>query len=308
MRIEKDVLIIGAGVAGISAAVYLSRSKYSFVLLENNLIGGKLNTITNIENLPGFDFITGFELIDRYQKQLNKNNILVTKDKIKYIKKIENLFEICCDNDIYVCKTIVIATGTSIQKKNIKGEQKYLGKGVSYCAICDGFFYKNKDICVFANENKGYKEALYLSNIVNKIYLINDNNLDDEENNLSKLKSLTNIEFLYPYSLDSYDGDEYLNAVNIINNNDKTKLTLNVDAIFAFTGDTPSSYLFNSLDLDMEKGYIKVNDKQETNIEGIYAAGDICFKPLKQIITASSDGAVAATNIIKYLNSIKIKQ
>lgn len=306
MIVNKDILIIGAGPAGISAAIYLSRSKYSFVLLEKEMVGGKLNTITDIENYPGFTMISGPELIMKYQEQLKARNIEITKDNIQGITKEKDLFKVVADNNTYLVKVLIIATGSTNKKAGINGEKEFLGRGISYCAVCDGFFYRNKDVLVFANESKGYKEALYLEKLVNKLYLVNDNNLDDEDNDLENLKNSKRVDFLYGFSIKEYVGDEFgLTGVILENTKTKDELSLKVSGVFPFIGEIPSSYFLNTLNLDMNNGYINVNSNCETNVEGVYAIGDIVRKPLKQIVTASSDGAIAATNAIRYLNNKK---
>lgn len=306
MIINKDILIIGAGPAGISAAIYLSRSKYSFVLLEKEMVGGKLNTITDIENYPGFTMISGPELIMKYQEQLKARNIEITKDNIQGITKEKDLFKVVADNNTYLVKVLIIATGSTNKKAGINGEKEFLGRGISYCAVCDGFFYRNKDVLVFANESKGYKEALYLEKLVNKLYLVNDNNLDDEDNDLENLKNSKRVDFLYGFSIKEYVGDEFgLTGVILENTKTKDELSLKVSGVFPFIGEIPSSYFLNTLNLDMNNGYINVNSNCETNVEGVYAIGDIVRKPLKQIVTASSDGAIAATSAIRYLNNKK---
>lgn len=306
MIVNKDILIIGAGPAGISAAIYLSRSKYSFVLLEKEMVGGKLNTITDIENYPGFTMISGPELIMKYQDQLKTRNIEVTIDNIQGITKDDDLFKVVTANNVYLVKVLIIATGSTNKKAGIKGEKDFLGRGISYCAVCDGFFYRNKDVLVFANESKGYKEALYLEKLVNKLYLVNDNNLDDDDNDLETLKKSKRVDFLYGFSIKEYIGDDFgLTGVILENSKTKNEVSLNVSGVFPFIGEIPSSYFLNSLNLDMNNGYLNVNSNCETNIEGVYAAGDIVKKPLKQIVTASSDGAIAATSAIRYLNNKK---
>ena len=306
MIVNKDILIIGAGPAGISAAIYLSRSKYSFVLLEKEMVGGKLNTITDIENYPGFTMISGPELIMKYQEQLKARNIEITKDNIQGITKEKDLFKVVADNNTYLVKVLIIATGSTNKKAGINGEKEFLGRGISYCAVCDGFFYRNKDVLVFANESKGYKEALYLEKLVNKLYLVNDNDLDDEDNDLENLKNSKRVDFLYGFSIKEYVGDEFgLTGVILENTKTKDELSLKVSGVFPFIGEIPSSYFLNTLNLDMNNGYINVNSNCETNVEGVYAIGDIVRKPLKQIVTASSDGAIAATSAIRYLNNKK---
>ena len=306
MIINKDILIIGAGPAGISAAIYLSRSKYSFTLLEKDMVGGKLNTITDIENYPGFTLISGPELIMKYQEQLKARNIEVVNDNIQGITKEEGLFKVVADNNAYLVKVLIIATGSANKRTGVKGEKEFVGRGISYCAVCDGFFYRNKDVLVFANESKGYKEALYLEKLVNKLYLVNDNDLDDEDNDLESLKNSKKVDFLYGFSIKEYVGDEFgLTGVILENTKTKDELSLEVSGVFPFIGEIPSSYFLSTLNLDMNNGYININSNCETNVVGVYAIGDIVHKTLKQIVTAASDGAIAATSAIRYLNNKK---
>lgn len=303
MTITKDILIIGAGPAGESAAVYLSRSKYSFCIVEKEMLGGKLNTITQIDNYPGFASISGVELIEQYRKQMSARNVEVISDNITGINKGSNLYQVIGENNTYIVKVIIIATGSSNKKSGVPGEREFTGKGISYCAVCDGFFYRNKEVVVFANASKGYKEALYLENLVSKLYLVNDNNKDDSENDLVKLKNSSKVEFLYPFMINKFIGDE-MGLTGVIIEDSNTHATREISCIgaFPFIGDTPSSYFLMSLGLDMNNGYITVDQNQETSIKGIFAAGDICAKSLKQIVTAGSDGAIAATSAIRFLN------
>lgn len=305
MTITKDVLIIGAGPAGVSAAVYLSRSKYSFCLVEKEMLGGKLNTITQIDNCPGFASISGIELIQKYQEQLKARNIESLKDNINGVTKGDKLFQVIGDNNTYIVKAIIVATGSNNKKAGIPGEREFEGKGISYCAVCDGFFYRNKDVVVFANSTKGYKEALYLENLVGKLYLVNDNNLDDEEGNLAKLKKSSKVNFLYPFVLKEFIGDEIgLTAVKVMDTSTNKEDVLNCFGAFPFIGDVPSSYFLMSLGININNGYIITNPNCETSLPGVYAAGDIVQKSLKQIVTANSDGAICATSAIRYLNSL----
>ena len=173
MKIIKDVGIIGAGPAGMSAALYLARSKYSFLLIEKEMSGGKLNITTQIENYPGVGSIDGFTLGMNMRNQLKSFNISIKKDNCIDVKKVDEGFEVIGEKDSYLFKILIIATGSKTKGSGIKDEEIYYGKGISFCAVCDGFLYKNKDVAVFASSRKGYLEALYLANIVNKVYLIN---------------------------------------------------------------------------------------------------------------------------------------
>ncbi|MDY4183747.1 MAG: FAD-dependent oxidoreductase [Candidatus Onthovivens sp.] len=305
MKIIKDVGIIGAGPAGMSAALYLARSKYSFLLIEKEMSGGKLNITTQIENYPGVGSIDGFTLGMNMRNQLKSFNISIKKDNCIDVKKVDEGFEVIGEKDTYLFKILIIATGSKTKGSGIKDEEKYYGKGISFCAVCDGFLYKNKDVAVFASSRKGYLEALYLANIVNKVYLINDNNSDDEEDNLDKLKSLNNVEFLYPFKIKQYIGEERISGVEIENINTKETKTIDISCVFPFIGDQPSTYFLSKLGVETNKGYIITNKFMETNIKNCLAIGDVIDKPLRQVVTACSDGSIAATRAIHILNGMK---
>lgn len=305
MIINKDIIIIGAGPAGMSAGLYLARSKYSFIIIEKEMSGGKLNITTEIENYPGVGKIDGFSLGMKIKKQLEEFNVEFHSDNIVDIKKDEerNVFFSTGEKDQYVSKIVVIATGSTFKKLGIKNEKEFLGNGISYCAVCDGFFFKKKDVAVFASSKKGYLEALYLANIVNKLYLISDTNEDDEENDLENLKSLKNVIFLPYFRIVSFNGEDRLTSLTIKNIKTKEEETVNVEGCFPFLGDVPSSYIAQRLNIEMENSYIITNQFMETSMKGLYAVGDIIKKPLRQVVTACSDGAIAATGIIRELNS-----
>jgi thioredoxin reductase (NADPH) len=305
MRIEEDVIIFGAGSAGLTSALYLARTKFKFAIFEKEMVGGKLNIITQIDNYPGFPSIDGFSLILNMKKQVEALGVKINKELIKGINKNEDGFEVVCENDTYQTKALIIATGSTTKKLGIVNEDKFVGKGISYCAVCDGFFYKNKEVLVFAHERKGYLEATYLSNLVSKLYLVSDKNEDDYEGNLANLKKMKNVEFLSPYKIKEFIGVDGLDAVKIENLETNEERTVNVSGCFPFTGDIPSNYLFNQLGLDQNRGFIKADFNMGTNVPGVFAAGDIVDKPLRQIVTACGDGATAATSAIKYLNKLK---
>lgn len=303
--INKDIVIIGAGPAGMSAALYLARTKYSFVLIEKATPGGKLNITTQLDNYPGVPNTDGFTLTMLMKKQLENLNVAIERDEIKNIEKIDGICKVFGEKEEYNSKAIIIATGSSNKKINVKNEDSLLGKGISYCAVCDGFFYRNKDVMVFANERKAYLEALYLTNLVSKLYLISDKYEDDLENNLDKLIKKENVELLYPYRIIEYRGIDNLDSVVIKNIDTEETKEIKVSGCFPLIGDVPASYIINKLNIETNKGYIVVDVDMRTNIEGIFAAGDIIDKSLRQVVTACSDGAIAATSAIKYLNNLK---
>lgn len=308
MNINKDVVIIGAGPAGMSAALYLSRTKYDFVICEKEMVGGKLNITTEIENYPGIGKTDGFSIASAMKNQLKQLGIDITKETINDVKKTDSGYELIGQNNTYLSKTIIIATGSTTKKLGIENENKFTGKGISYCAVCDGFFFRNKDIVVFANSRKGYLEALYLSNLVNNLYLVSDVDNDDLEGNLATLKEKSNVIYLPFNKITKFQGEEKLTKVEITNVNNKEIKSFAVEGCFPFVGDAPSNYVALKLGLYMNNNYIITDKFMATSSEGVYAVGDIVDKPLRQIVTACSDGAVAATAIIRYLNTLKNKK
>ncbi len=303
MIVNKDVLIIGAGPAGMSAAIYLSRSKYTFSIIDKSAAGGKLLITTRIDNYPGVKRISGFDLANLLVDQLKDLNIKIEHDEIIDCEKNDKGFFVKGRNSDYQVKKIIISTGSSNKKTGLKNEENLIGKGISYCAVCDGFFYRNKEVMVFANETKGYLEALYLTDLVKTLYLVSDKDEDDSLENLKILKNKDNVIFYPYYKIADFIGDEYLTGVKIKSLKDGEIKTLEVEGCFPFEGDIPMNYFLRKLNVSTEKGYIVTDINMKTNEEGIYAAGDIVNKSLKQIVTACSDGAIAATNVIKSLNS-----
>ena len=303
MKIKKNVLIIGAGCAGISAAIYLARSKYSFCIVEKEMLGGKLNTITDIENYPGYDKISGIELIENYKKQLHHLNINITKDEIVDIKKNKDGFIAFSIGNEYHVDLIIIATGSKNMPTNIKSEELFIGKGISYCAVCDAFFNRGKDVVVFGRDIKSIKEAIYLENLVNKLYFVTDKKMDQFEE-FKLLKDSQKVSIYYPFVLNNFVGNNTgLTSVEIKEIGSDKKISLDCFTCFPFVGDQPNGNFINNLGIETINGYIKTDVNQETNVKGIFACGDIVSKSLKQIVTAGSDGAIAATNIIKTLNN-----
>ncbi len=303
-----DVLIIGGGPAGMSAALYLARTRYKFAIITNNGFGGKLLVTTRIDNYPGVIKSEGVELALKMSKQIQEMNVESINDEILELKKEKEIFKLTGKESTYEAKQVIIATGSFERKSRVEGLDRLTGRGVSFCAVCDGFFFKNKEVAVFANEREGYLEALYLTNLVSKIYLINDNNKDDSLFTLKQLKESKNVKFYHPYKIVKYNGEEELESIEIKNINTNEVKTLKVAGCFPFEGKIPSNYFLSKLKLEYDKfGYIKVNENMLTSIDGLYAAGDIIVKPLKQVVTACSDGAIAATAAIKYLNQQKRK-
>ncbi len=291
-----DLIIIGMGISGISAAIYAKNSNLNVLLLEEKTPGGLLNRINEINNYPGFKKITGPEL--SYQ-------LFESIEALKIPYKIDKVLKIVLDNEIKIVKTekeeyktknIIIATGRKNRTLNLEKEQELLGHGISTCALCDGNLYKEKTIAVVGGGNTALEETLYLSNLASKIYLIHRRDTFRAEQTLiEKIKQKANIEILYNSEVTKLiDEQNRLNKIEI--NHEKE---LSVSALFLFIGFVPNNDFLSSLDILNEEGYILVNNNYETKIKGLYAVGDCIKKEYYQLITASNDGVVASINIIK---------
>ena len=284
-----DVIIIGAGPSGLTSALYALRANKKVLLLEKGIYGGQIINASIIENYPALPNISGFLFASNLYNQVMdlgldyKNEEVIRIERNKVITK----------GNSYDTKSIIIATGCDNRKLNIN-EDKYIGKGVSYCATCDGNFYKGKDVAVVGGGNTALEEALYLSSICNKVYLIHrGNTFKGEQIYIDKLKEKDNVDFIFNSNVIKLNGDT-LESIDLDNNSN-----ILVSGLFIAIGKIPMSNIFKGfIDLD-ENGYINSVDGVHTNIEGIYVCGDVRKKELRQLTTAVSDGSVAATTAIK---------
>lgn len=288
MKSNFDCIIIGAGIAGLTAAIYLKRAGKNVVIIEKSMPGGQILKTNSIKNYPGFIEIDGFSLIRKILDQIDNLEIQIIKEEVKEIKNLE----VITDNNIYSASNIILATGRKPRILGLQNENELIGNGISFCASCDGNLFKNEEVAVVGGGNTAFEEALYLSNICSKVYLIHRNENYRAENYLiNELKQKQNV-FLMPNEiitkLNTKDG--YLESIET----DKNKY--NIKALFVAIGQVPSIIKIEGL--ETENGYIKVNNKMETNINGIYACGDCIKKDVYQLTTAASDGTIAATSII----------
>ena len=297
---KKDVVIIGAGIAGMTAALYLKRGNKDVLLIEKGMPGGAINTTSSVKNYPGIKTITGPEFSNLMLDQIKENNIDIKYGTVIGIesyddKKIVKL----ADADI-ACKYVVIATGKETRKLGVPMEKELTGHGVSYCALCDGPFFKDKHVAVVGTGDSALEEALYLSNICKKVTILAKYDyFKCQEHILNDVKHTKNIKVLYSSMVQEFkEKDGVLHSLDY--KKDGEIHNMKVDGCFIYIGSTPN--IFASLGLELDGNYVKVDESMETSVKGIYAAGDIVKKSLYQLVTASSDGAIAATNILKELN------
>ena len=291
-----DIIIIGAGPAGLTAAIYARRALKKVLILESLNYGGQIINSLKIDNYPVNPGISGFEFATKLYSQVKD---LDTEIKFEKAIKITDgkIKEVTTNKDTYKTKTVIIATGSNNRKLGLDNEDKYIGKGISYCATCDGAFYKEKDVAVIGGGNTALEDALYLSEIANKVYLIHRNDsFKAEETTVSKLKEKTNVEIIYNSNVTKINGDDKLTSIEI-NNKD----IIEISGLFIAIGRIPLNEDFKDI-LMLENGYIKADSDCHTNISGIFAAGDNRVKQLRQLVTATADGAIAATEAIKYID------
>ena len=285
-----DIVIVGAGPAGLTAAIYALRANKKVLVLEAKSYGGQIVNASKVENYPGIASISGFEFATNLYEQVKS---LGAEFKFETVIRVED-HTVITDSNTYKAKAIILATGALNRKLNIKGEKELIGKGVSYCATCDGNFYKNKDVAVIGGGNTALEDAIYLSNIDHKVYIIHRRDtFRGEDKYVSELKNKDNIEFIMNANVISINGDVCVTDIELDNGKN-----LKVDGVFIAVGQEPKNDIFANI-VDLDNGYIKADENMHTNKKHIYAAGDTRVKGLRQLTTAVSDGAIAATEAIK---------
>jgi thioredoxin-disulfide reductase len=296
-----DIIIVGAGPAGCTAAIYSARRNLKTLLIETKAIGGLFIDAGIIENYPGFEKISGIELAEKFQKQIKALPIKLVFDHVFSVKKKDDLFEIKTGKDTLSAKSVIIASGVQYKELDLKDEKKFVGRGISYCATCDAPLFQGKDVAVVGGGNSAFHYALYLSEICSKVYLIHKNKeFNAEEVLVSRLKSKNNVIFKNSFEVKELQGNKFLEAIKI-KNPENGEEKLNVSGLFIAIGQEPKLDFIKDLKLELdEKGYIKVDEKFQTNIQGVFSAGDVTGTA-GQIIIACGQGAKAALSASSYL-------
>lgn len=301
--LKYDIAIIGAGPAGLSAAVYAARGGLKTIVFEKGVIGGQITVTQEVENYPGFfETLSGFELTEAMKKHADKFGTEICQEEVKAVGMQGLCKVIETSQTIYNAKTLIIATGAHPRKLNVPGEDKYYGKGVSYCATCDGYFYRDKVVAVVGGGDSAVEEALFLTRFVKKVYVIHRR---DELRAVQIIQDRAfenpKIEFIWNSEIQEIMGNDFVEKIAVYNKKEKKDTQLDVDGIFVYVGILPNNELIESrVELD-EQGFVLVDGNMHTNIPGIYAAGDIVSKKLRQVITAASDGAIAAWSAEKWI-------
>lgn len=291
-----DIIIVGCGPAGMTAALYALRANKKVLVFEANSYGGQILKASVVENYPGVEKTTGFDLATKMYEQITN---LGAEIKFEMVKKITKDREVMTDKGTYSAKAIILATGSENRRLNVPGEVEYIGRGVSYCASCDGNFFRGKDVAVIGGGNTALEDTNYLSGICNKVYLIHRNeSFRGDEALVDQVELDKNVEIIMNSNVVGISGDDVVNKITIKDKDDNTR-DIDISGLFVAVGQQPKNELFaDVIELD-EKGYIKTEDGVHTNQPFIYVAGDTRAKDLRQLTTAVSDGSIAATVAIK---------
>lgn len=299
-----DIIIIGAGPAGLTAAIYARRASKKVLVLEAKTYGGQIINTLDIENYPVAAHISGFDFATKLYNQAKDLGTEIVFEKVIEIKNNGLEKEVLTSKNTYQAKAIIIATGSDNRKLGLDNEDELIGKGISYCATCDGAFYKNKDVAVVGGGNTALEDALYLTDIVNKVYLIHRRDeFRGEESTVNKLKEKENVEFIYNSNVTKLNANEKLESIEVTNK-DGSKKTIAVSGLFVAIGRIPENENFKALINVDDFGYVIAKEDCKTNIDGIFVAGDNRTKEVRQLVTATSDGAISATNAIKFINDL----
>lgn len=297
-----DTIIIGAGPAGLCSGIYATRGGLKTAIIEANSVGGQAQTAADIQNFPGILSTSGFDLCYTMMNQCASFGAEFVFDKITSLTLEGDVKSISLASGKELqSKTIVIASGASSRKLGVVGEENFIGKGVSYCATCDGAFFKGKTVAVIGGGNTAAEDALYLEKLANKVYLVHRRDALRADRILCDRLEKSNVSILWDSVVESLHGKDKIAQMTLKNVKNNTLTAVSVDGVFVAIGQIPNSQLFENLK-KTESGYIETDDVMRTNIEGVYAVGDVREKTLRQVVTACADGAIAADDIIKNLS------
>ena len=291
-----DCAIIGGGPAGVTAAIYLSRANKSVILFEKEIIGGQINNSPCVENIPGFDTISGQDYGIKLMDQLEYNNIEVIYDEVIDVSSVGVKIISTYSKECYFAKSVIIASGTKHRTLNLENEDKFIGKGISFCVKCDGAFYRDKIVAVIGGGNSALQEAIELSSIAKHVIILQDlDHLTGENKLQEKIKTLDNVSIKTNVKVIRYIGDNQLTGLEIVESDDKQMI--NVDGVFLAIGLVPNNKPFKNVVNLNSYGYISsIND-----FSGVYAAGDCLQDAVRQVVTAEASGVLAANTVIKFL-------
>lgn len=303
-----DIVIIGAGPAGLTAAVYARRAEKSVLVIEKETFGGQITLSPKVENYPGTLQMSGNEFAEKLIEQAMNLGTEIELDEVTAIKNEDGFKKVVGLNAVYEAKSVIIATGSKHRTLGAENEEKFVGQGVSYCAVCDGAFYRGKEVAVIGGGNTALQEAVMLSELCKKVTLVqNLAFFTGEKKLLALLEKKNNVEFITNSVICALDGDDVLSSICVLNTETKEEKTLFVDGIFVAIGQVPENEPFKEISSLDDYGYIISGEECESGTDGVFVAGDCRTKRVRQIATAVSDGAVAAVSACKYVDSLELK-
>lgn len=304
-QLEFDTVILGGGPAGLSAGIYASRGAVSTAIVDMNMFGGQPSNYLELENYPGFQVVGGYDLMEKFEEHADKFG--VKKFPMQEIQSIDlNSKKIITSENEFSAKTIIIATGAQPMKLGVPGEKEFVGRGVSYCAVCDGAFYRNKVVAVVGGGNAAVEEAMYLTKFADKVYLVHRRD-ELRADKIVQERAFKNekIEFVWNSIVTEIKGENLVDTVVLENVKTHEVSDLSVNGVFPYIGIVPNVENISGQLLQDAGGFIITDETMATSVEGVFAVGDVRKTPLRQVITAASDGAVGAVYAVKYIETHK---
>lgn len=300
-----DTIIIGSGPAGLSAAIYAQRACLDTIVIEKNGIsGGQVLNTWEVDNYPGFPGVTGFELSRQFREHANKLGARVVQDEVVQVELSGNVKKVVCEEETYEARCVILASGAHHRTLEVPGEEELRGAGVSYCATCDGAFFRGRTVAVVGGGDAALEDAIFLARMCEKVYIVHRRDkLRGAKRLQERLQALENIEFVWNSETAAIEGDGQVEALRLRQTKTGEERRLDVDGVFIAVGIAPESELYaGQLELD-EQGYIRADESGQTSVPGVFAAGDVRTKALRQILTAASDGANCVASAERYLQA-----
>lgn len=300
-----DIIIIGAGPSGMMAAIYAKKASKEVMILDKNTPGGRLRTTYQIDNYLGFGRVNAKELVQKMINHIKDSDIQVTNGLVDKIEKQGNQFLVHAKDDVYLSKAVIIATGTNPMPLGIENEELFSAKGVSYCAVCDGLFFEGEDVVMIGGGDSALEESLYLVEIAKSVTIVHEmDHFTASESIIQKALAHDRIKTRLNTSAMKFQGDDYLKSVLVKNTKNGEEESIACSGAFIYVGNkADTSFLSSFIKID-HTGYIKVNQEMQTQIPGVFACGDVTKKDYRFIVTAISDGAIAALSTVKYIDQL----
>ena len=299
-----DIIIIGSGPAGLSAAIYAQRACLDTIVIEKNGIsGGQVLNTWEVDNYPGFPGVTGFELSRQFREHANKLGARVVQDEVVQVELSGNVKKVVCEEETYEARCVILASGAHHRTLEVPGEEELRGAGVSYCATCDGAFFRGRTVAVVGGGDAALEDAIFLARMCEKVYIVHRRDkLRGAKRLQERLQALENIEFVWNSETAAIEGNGQVEALRLRQTKTGEERRLDVDGVFIAVGIAPESELYAG-QLELDEGYIRADESGQTSVPGVFAAGDVRTKALRQILTAASDGANCVASAERYLQA-----